>query len=101
MDCILEIEGCALIKIEKQEIDANEPPVLHWASDVSVHSKSVAYLTCTRVEAVSRNTTAMCLAGTNTLANGTGLLLANKIINPNIKIFVQVFNVMETPINVK
>ena len=36
----------------------------------------------------------------NTFANGTGLLLANGIINPNTEIFIQVVNVMDTPVNV-
>ena len=56
-DSILEIEGCALIQIAKQKIDVNELPVLHFASDVSVPSQSVAYLACNRVRAVSRKTT--------------------------------------------
>ena len=100
-DGILEIDGCAPIQIAKQEIDVNEPPVLHCASDVSVPPQSVVYLACNRVGAVSRKVTAMCLAETCSFANGTGLLLANGIINPQSKIFVKVVNVTDVPVQVR
>ena len=100
-DGILEIEGCAPILIAKQEINVSDPPVLHCASDVSVPPQSVAYLACTRVGAVSRKATAMCLSETTSFASGTGLLLANGIINPQSKIFVQVVNVTASPIQVR
>ena len=97
-DCVLEIEGCSSIQIAKQEIDVNEPPVLHCAANVTVPLQSVAYLACIRVGSVSKNATVMCLTETSSFANGTGILLANNIINPNSTVFVQVVNVTDAPV---
>ena len=58
--------------------------------------QSVAYLACTRVEAVSRKATAICLSETTLFANDTGLLLAKGIINPQSKILVQVVNLTDS-----
>ena len=55
----------------------------------------------TQVVAVSRKVTVICLAYTNTYANGTGYLFANGIIYPSTKIFVQVVNLIQKQINVQ
>ena len=89
------------IQISKQEVDVNEPPMLHVAADANVPPQSFAYVSCTRIGAVSNKATVMCCSGLSSFSDSFGLLLANGIIDPHSEIFVQVLNLSESPVLVK